>query len=321
MENDRQLVINLFSPEDNEFETNKDVVDEFAPGAPVIDFAEEINNNLLGENYKSVLIDKVASYIKENGPVREILFDGHGSSGSLSIGADPDDSIGADELIQRLHMEIPEGQFPEKIMFNSCHTFELSENRARTLVKTAQDLNIEIVGSTTKVITGLGGDTAGHFYSIKPDGTVERDEAYDNFGGPSPLILSSPQSFFIGDKWVEAFQADPKIANTGEGLRENYTALFNHVANDMGLNHVANDMDSKEVHTMLPDGVSPGMPPEVEALVEVKGSKELFEQSFNEIKESGGLDEVTAYIEGNPPETPMQSPEIIQPTLQQQPLP
>ncbi len=60
-----------------------------------------------------------------------------------------------------------------------------------------------------------------------------------------------------------------------------------------------NTLDSQTAYQKLPSRVTHDMPPEVAALVEVRGSKPLFERQFNELKEHGGLGEVASYIEQN----------------------
>ncbi|MBL8496804.1 hypothetical protein ABF87_09160 [Nitrosomonas sp. JL21] len=59
-------------------------------------------------------------------------------------------------------------------------------------------------------------------------------------------------------------------------------------------------LDAGAAFNALPGNVKPDMPPEVAALVEVKASRELFEKSFAEIEQHGGLSEVQAYIEAHP---------------------
>jgi hypothetical protein len=73
--------------------------------------------------------------------------------------------------------------------------------------------------------------------------------------------------------------------------------------------------DVQAAFRALPDSVTPDMPPEVTALVEVKASRTLFEKNFAEIKEHGGLSEVLAYIEANP-----QGAKTKTPILEEQPL-
>lgn len=296
MENKEQLVVNLYAPDEEYYEINQVVADEYAPGAPVLDFAEERAQGLLDDDYKGVVVGKIASYIEENGPVREIVFDGHGSSGAIAIGVDADADIGIEEFVQRLHMEIPEGQFPDRLMFTSCNAFQLSENVAKMYVKAAQDLNVELVGSTSTVLTGLGDDTAGHFYSIKPDGTVEKDGTYENFAGATPVILGHTSllrpgelmNYIRGDDWVKAFQKDQDAENQGAQVNEeNYTALFN---------NCVNDMDWNKIYDMLPDETSPDMPPEVESLVELKGNEYIFQRVFGEMLDCNSLAHVQGYL-------------------------
>ncbi|MEZ5814403.1 MAG: RelA/SpoT domain-containing protein [Alphaproteobacteria bacterium] len=50
----------------------------------------------------------------------------------------------------------------------------------------------------------------------------------------------------------------------------------------------------------LPDSVTDNMPPEVQALIEVRENSILFEQVFNDLKDHGGLNIVAMYIEDNP---------------------
>lgn len=59
-------------------------------------------------------------------------------------------------------------------------------------------------------------------------------------------------------------------------------------------------LDAQAAFNALPNSVTPDMPPEVAALVEVKASPELFEKNFAEIKRHGGLHEVQAYIKDHP---------------------
>lgn len=67
-------------------------------------------------------------------------------------------------------------------------------------------------------------------------------------------------------------------------------------------------LDARTIFNALPDSVTPDMPPEVAALVEVKASPELFEKSFAEIEQHGSLPEVRAYIEAHPPEAKQSVP-------------
>ncbi len=62
-------------------------------------------------------------------------------------------------------------------------------------------------------------------------------------------------------------------------------------------------LDAQAAFNALPNSVTPDMPPEVAALIEVKASRELFEKSFTEIKRHGGLHEVQAYIKNHPQNT------------------
>jgi hypothetical protein len=66
--------------------------------------------------------------------------------------------------------------------------------------------------------------------------------------------------------------------------------------------------DVQVAFASLPDRVTPDMPPEVAALVEVKASQTLFEQRFAEIEEHEGLPEVLAYIEAHPQDSEHSSP-------------
>lgn len=61
-------------------------------------------------------------------------------------------------------------------------------------------------------------------------------------------------------------------------------------------------LNMQAAFSALPDSVTPDMPPEVAALVEVKASKKLFEKNFAEVESHGGLSEVRAYIEAHSPE-------------------
>lgn len=67
-------------------------------------------------------------------------------------------------------------------------------------------------------------------------------------------------------------------------------------------------LDAQAFFRILPDNVAPDMPPEVAALVEVKGSRALFEKSFAEIERHGGLPELLAYIEAHPPKAGQPAP-------------
>lgn len=67
-------------------------------------------------------------------------------------------------------------------------------------------------------------------------------------------------------------------------------------------------LDVQIAFNRLPDSVTPDMPPEVAALVEVKASRELFEKSFEEIEQHSGLSEVMAYLEAHPPEAKQPAP-------------
>lgn len=67
-------------------------------------------------------------------------------------------------------------------------------------------------------------------------------------------------------------------------------------------------LDVHVAFNSLPDSVTPDMPPEVAALVEVKTSRGLFEKSFAEIKRHGGLPEVAAYLENHTPEAEQPTP-------------
>jgi len=62
-------------------------------------------------------------------------------------------------------------------------------------------------------------------------------------------------------------------------------------------------LDAHAAFNALPNSVTPDMPPEVAALVEVKASSKLFEKSFAEIERHGGLHEVQAYIKDHPQNT------------------
>ncbi|SER80733.1 hypothetical protein SAMN05421690_10845 [Nitrosomonas sp. Nm51] len=66
--------------------------------------------------------------------------------------------------------------------------------------------------------------------------------------------------------------------------------------------------DVQVAFASLPDRVTPDMPPEVVAPVEVKASQTLFEQRFAEIEEHEGLPEVLAYIEAHPQDAEHSSP-------------
>jgi len=68
------------------------------------------------------------------------------------------------------------------------------------------------------------------------------------------------------------------------------------------------ELDVQVAFASLPDRVTPDMPPEVAALVEVKASQTLFEQRFAEIAEHDGLPEVLAYIEAHPQDTEHSAP-------------
>ncbi|SEN38879.1 RelA/SpoT domain-containing protein [Nitrosomonas marina] len=67
-------------------------------------------------------------------------------------------------------------------------------------------------------------------------------------------------------------------------------------------------LDVQVAFASLPDRVTPDMPPEVAALVEVKASQMLFKQRFAEIEEHDGLPEVLAYIEAHPLEVEQKMP-------------
>lgn len=67
-------------------------------------------------------------------------------------------------------------------------------------------------------------------------------------------------------------------------------------------------LDMQTAFNALPNNVTPDMPPEVAALVEVKASRELFEKNFAEIESYGGLSEVQAYIEAHPLEVKPKAP-------------
>jgi hypothetical protein len=62
-------------------------------------------------------------------------------------------------------------------------------------------------------------------------------------------------------------------------------------------------LDAQAAFNALPNSVTPDMPPEVAALVEVKASRELFTKHFAEIEKHGGLHEVHAYIKDHPQNT------------------
>ena len=47
----------------------------------------------------------------------------------------------------------------------------------------------------------------------------------------------------------------------------------------------------------LPDIATEGTPPEVEALIEVKGSPDYFAQIYNDLRDQGSLPEVSAYLQ------------------------
>ena len=66
-------------------------------------------------------------------------------------------------------------------------------------------------------------------------------------------------------------------------------------------------LDAQAAFNALPNSVTPDMPPEVAALVEVKTSRELFKKSFAEIERHGGLSEVQAYIEAHPPKAKLET--------------
>jgi hypothetical protein len=70
-------------------------------------------------------------------------------------------------------------------------------------------------------------------------------------------------------------------------------------------------LDAQAAFRILPDNVAPDMPPEVAALVEVKGSRTLFEKSFAEIERHGGLPELQAYIEAHPQDTGQKVPPAV----------
>lgn len=84
-------------------------------------------------------------------------------------------------------------------------------------------------------------------------------------------------------------------------------------------------LDAQAAFNALPNSVTPDMPPEVAALVEVKSSRKLFEKSFAEVESHGGLSEVQAYIEAHSPEAkqlvpvlesnPISSPRLLAPGL------
>ncbi len=59
-------------------------------------------------------------------------------------------------------------------------------------------------------------------------------------------------------------------------------------------------LNAQAAFNALPNSVTPDMPPEVAALVEVKASQKLFEKNFAEIERHGGLPEVLAYIKDHP---------------------
>ena len=67
-------------------------------------------------------------------------------------------------------------------------------------------------------------------------------------------------------------------------------------------------LDVQTAFASLPDSVTPDMPPEVAALVEVKAVPELFRKSFAEIEQHGGLSEVAAYLANHPPEAEQPTP-------------
>jgi hypothetical protein len=67
-------------------------------------------------------------------------------------------------------------------------------------------------------------------------------------------------------------------------------------------------LDAQAAFNALPNSVTPDMPPEVAALVEVKSSRKLFEKSFAEVESHGGLSEVQAYIEAHSPEAKQLAP-------------
>ncbi len=59
-------------------------------------------------------------------------------------------------------------------------------------------------------------------------------------------------------------------------------------------------LNAQAAFNALPNSVTPDMPPEVAALIEVKASQKLFEKNFAEIERHGGLPEVQAYIKDHP---------------------
>lgn len=70
-------------------------------------------------------------------------------------------------------------------------------------------------------------------------------------------------------------------------------------------------LDVQTAFNRLPDSVTPDMPPEVAALVEVKASPELFGKSFEEIERHGGLSEVIAYLEANASRNATPAPSVF----------
>ncbi len=57
------------------------------------------------------------------------------------------------------------------------------------------------------------------------------------------------------------------------------------------------ELDISTALEKLPSAVTPDMPPEVAALIEVKSSTELFEKQFDELEETGSLSEVSKYLD------------------------
>jgi hypothetical protein len=80
-------------------------------------------------------------------------------------------------------------------------------------------------------------------------------------------------------------------------LKGQFTTWFNASA---GVGAQAIIMTADEAFKNLPATSACDMPPEVQSLIEVKMSEELFRQHFEELKEQGSLHQVVNYLKSQP---------------------
>jgi hypothetical protein len=123
-------------------------------------------------------------------------------------------------------------------------------------------------------------------------------------------LAVSAHETLVGTMTAVADGVQDYAAETFTSLKGQVTSWFNSTS---GAQAQALTMTAQEAFRNLPVVSSCDMPPEVQSLIEVKMSEELFRQHFEELREQGSLREVVDYLKGQPvaeEAVPMATPDV-----------